>query len=419
MSSNISIKKLIIYSVFFSFQIMHPVNDIRGSKSSYLKGKKIVLALTGSIAAVETVKLAREIIRHGAEVIPVMSKFATKIIHPDSLWFATGNKPIVELSGDTEHVKYCGRVKNPADLLLICPCTANTISKIAHGIDDSSVTTFSTTAIGSKIPIIIVPAMHLSMYDHKIIQENIKKLEKIGINFVQPNIEKNKAKMPDIDEIVANVIAKTGSKKLSGKKLLVIGGPTAEYVDDTRIITNKSSGKTAIYLAKNAFYMGAEVNLWYGRANEKPPEYIKRKNFTTTKDLLKLVEENKLSKYDIIIVCAAISDYKPIKSEGKIPSGKENLALKLKPTQKILPIIRKKSPKSKIVAFKVEEKKEKLRIKSKNLLEKNNLDFVVGNTISGFESEKNHIIIFDKKGKSFSKKGKKENLANFILEIIT
>lgn len=396
---------------------MHPVNDIRGSKSSYLKNKKIVLAVTGSIAAVETVKLARELIRHGAEVIPVMSKSATKIIHPDSLWFATGKKPIIELSGDTEHVNYCGRVKEPADLLLICPCTANTISKIAHGIDDSSVTTFATTAIGSKIPIIIVPAMHLSMYDHKIVQENIKKLEKIGINFVQPNIEKNKAKMPGIDEIVSNVI-KTGSKKLTYKKILIIGGPTAEYIDDTRIITNKSSGKTAVELVKNAFYMGAEVDFWYGQGNEKPPGYISKKDFTTTNDLLKLVEENNLSKYDIIIVCAAISDYKPIKAKGKISSGKKDLVIKLKPTQKVLPLIRKKAPKSKIVAFKVEDKKDKVKTKSKKLLEKNNLDFVVGNTISGFQSDKNDIIIFDKKGKSFSKKGKKENLASFILETI-
>lgn len=398
---------------------MHPVNDIRGSKSSFLKDKKIVLAVTGSIAAVETIKLSRELIRHGAEVIPIMTKAATKIIHPDSLWFSTGKKPIVELSGDTEHVNYCGRVKNPADLLLICPCTANTISKIAHGIDDTSVTTFATTAIGSKIPVIIVPAMHLSMYDHKIVQENIKKLEKIGINFIQPDIETNKAKMPNIEEIVANSIAKTGSKKLLGKKILIIGGPTAESVDDTRIITNKSSGKTAIQLAKNAFYMHAEVDLWYGRASEKVPEYINETDFITTDDIKKLVKENNLSRYEIIIVCAAISDYKPIKTKGKIPSGKNDIVLNLKPTQKILPLIRKKAPKSKLIGFKVEDGEEKIKTQSKNLLEKYNLDFVIGNTISGFESDTNEIIIFEKNGKSFSKKEKKENLASFILETIS
>ena len=397
---------------------MHPVNDIKGSKSSLLKGKKIILAVTGSIAAVETIRLSRELIRHGAEVIPVMTKSATKIIHPDSLWFATGNKPIFELSGDTEHVNYCGLVKDPADLLLICPCTANTISKIAHGIYDTTVTTFATTAIGSKIPIVIVPAMHLSMYDHKIIQENIKKLEKTGINFVQPNIEKNKVKLPNIEEIVANVISKSGTKKLSGKKILIIGGPTAEPVDDTRIITNKSSGKTAIQLVKNAFYMNAKVDLWYGKAIQKPPEYIDKTDFTTIADIKTLVNKNNLSKYDIIIICAAISDYKPVKYKGKIPSGQKNLVLRFEPTPKILPLIRKKAPKAKIIGFKVEDNKDKVKTQSKVLLEKHNLDFVVGNTISGFESDTNEIIIFDKKGKSLSKKGKKENLAMFILETV-
>ena len=102
---------------------MHPADEIRGSKSKRLSRKRIVFAVTGSIAAVETIKLSRELIRHGAEIFPVMTPFATKIIHPDSLWFATGNKPIIELSGKTEHVTFCGRVKNPADLLLISPCT--------------------------------------------------------------------------------------------------------------------------------------------------------------------------------------------------------------------------------------------------------------------------------------------------------
>jgi len=147
---------------------MHPADEIRGVKSKRLFKKKIVLGITGSIAAVESVKLSRELIRHGAEVFPVMTQSATKIIHPDSLEFSSGNKPIIELTGKTEHVSFCGRVKEPADLFIISPCTANTISKIAHGIDDTAVTTFATTAIGSGIPILIVPAMHLSMVSNSL-----------------------------------------------------------------------------------------------------------------------------------------------------------------------------------------------------------------------------------------------------------
>ncbi len=395
---------------------MHPVNDIKETKSIFLKNKTIILAVTGSIAAVETVKLARELIRHGAEIIPVMTKSATKIIHPDALWFATGNKPIVELTGATEHVSYLGRVKKPADLLLISPATANTISKIAHGIDDTTVTTFATTAIGSKIPIIIVPAMHLSMYDHKIIQKNIEKLKDIKIKLVEPNIEKNKAKLPSIEKIVSNVIKTIGKNDYKNKKILVIGGPTAEYIDDIRIITNISSGKTAINLSKIAFFRGADVELWYGRGIKNVPEYIKKTDFFSIKDTKNLIKKENLKDFDYIFVCAAISDYKPIKKKGKIPSEKKKLTIELKPTEKIINKIRKYAPKSKIIGFKVEDEIKNLKEKSIKLLKENKLDFVIANTISGFKSDENKIWIIDKKEKIFSKKGKKENLASFILD---
>ena len=187
---------------------MHPAKEIRGIKSNKLANKKIVLGVTGSIASVESIKLARELIRNGAFVYPVMSKASTKIIHPDSLEFATSEKPITQLTGETEHVKFCGLTKDKVDLLLISPCTANTISKIAHGIDDTTVTTFATTSLGSNVPIIIVPAMHLSMYNNKAVQDNINTCKKIGITFIQPVIKKNKAKMPGIEDITQHTIRK-------------------------------------------------------------------------------------------------------------------------------------------------------------------------------------------------------------------
>ena len=398
---------------------MHPADEIRSTKSNLLSKKQIILGITGSIAAVETIKLSRELIRHGAEVIPVMTPNATKIIHPDAIWFATGKKPIIELTGETEHISYCGRVKKPADILLICPCTANTISKIAHGIDDTSVTTFATTALGSKIPIIVVPAMHLSMYDHKIIQENIKKCKKNGIKFIEPKIEKNKAKLPEIEEITANIIREINKEKLTDKKILIIGGPTSEPIDDVRIITNRSSGKTAISLAKNAFYQGAQTELWYGKtASEKPPSFIKTTFFETTNDLLKMINKSNLKKYDIIILCAAISDYIPEKQRGKISSGKDKLILELKPSQKIIKTIREKTSKTKIIAFKLETKKENLREKSTKLLKQNNIDYVIGNTTKNLGKNENEIWIFSKNGKTIHRKDKKENLAEYILDIV-
>jgi phosphopantothenoylcysteine decarboxylase/phosphopantothenate--cysteine ligase len=397
---------------------MHPADEIRGSKSNKLSKKRIVLGVTGSIAAVETIKLSRELIRHGAEVFPVMSPSATKIIHPDSIWFATGNKPIIELTGATEHVSFCGRVKNPANLLLISPCTANTISKIAHGIDDTSVTTFASTAIGSSVPILIVPAMHISMFDHKIVQRNIDICKKVGINFVEPKIEKNKAKMANLDEIVAYVIRETGKQDLADKKILIIGGPTAESVDDIRIITNQSSGKTAVWLAKNAFYRGADVELWYGTGRESSPNYIKTVGFESINNIIELIKKNDMKKFDVIIICAALSDYIPKKQNGKISSGKEKLEIEMSPAPKIISKLRQKTPKSKIIGFKVEDKKDKLIDKALNLLKKNKIDFVVANTISGFTSEENEIWIIDKNGKSVHKKGNKEKLTDYILDSV-
>ncbi len=397
---------------------MHPADEIRGVKSNRLSNKKIILGVTGSIACVECVRLARELIRHGTSVVPVMSPAATKIVNPDALWFATGNIPVVELSGKTEHVFFCGKVKDPVDLLLISPCTSNTISKIAHGIDDTPVTTFATTAIGSNIPVMIVPGMHISMYDHKIIQDNIIKCRKLGIGFVEPSFVGNKAKMADIDEIVAKVIKKIGRQDLSGKKVLVIGGSTTEKIDDVRVISNISSGKTAVWLAKNAFYRNADVELWYGQSQESVPDFIKTTRFTCVNDLLKLLKNTNMKKFDIIFVCAAIADYIPKKQKGKIPSEKNKLVLELQKAPKIISKLREYSPKAKLVGFKMEKNTDRLTEKTFDLLKKNHLDFVIGNTTKNLNSEKSEIWIIDKKGNSVHKKGKKEQLTDTIIDTV-
>jgi len=397
---------------------MHPADEIRGVKSKRLAKKRIVLGITGSIAAVESVKLSRELIRHGAEVFPVMTHSATKIIHPDSLEFATGNKPIIELTGKTEHVSFCGRVKEPADLFIISPCTANTISKIAHGIDDTAVTTFATTAIGSGIPILIVPAMHLSMYDHKIVQKNILKCKKIGIEFIEPSIQGSKAKLADIGEIVANAILETGKRDMEDKRVLIIGGSSAEAIDDVRIISNHSSGKTAISLAKSAFNKAADVELWYGRGRETAPDYIKTVNFESVGNLVELLKTRDINNFDVILICAALSDYIPKKIEGKISSDKKKLVLEMFPAPKIIAMLREKAPASKLVGFKLEENNNELQEKAYSLLKKNNLDFVIANTISGLNDDKNEVWVIDKKGGIIHKTGKKEHLADWILDVV-
>ena len=398
---------------------MHPADEIRGVKSKRLAKKTIVLGITGSIAAVESVKLSRELIRHGAEVFPVMTHSATKIIHPDSLEFATSNKPVIELTGKTEHVSFCGRVKEPADLFIISPCTANTISKIAHGIDDTAVTTFATTAIGSGIPMLIVPAMHISMYDHKIVQKNVLKCKEAGIGFVEPFIQGNKAKIADIGEIVAYVIREIGKRDVADKRFLIIGGSSAEAIDDVRIISNRSSGKTAVSLAKSVFYRGADVELWYGCSKEPVPSYIKTVNFTSVGDVVELLNSRDIKNFGFIIICAALSDYIPKKIDGKISSNEKKLILEMLPAPKIIAMLRGKVTTSKLIGFKLEENSNRLQDKSYNILKKNNLDFVIANTISGLNGDKNDVLIIDRKGNTFHKIDKKEHLADWILDVVT
>lgn len=393
---------------------MHPVSELRGTKSHKLEGKRIVLGLTGSIAAVECVKLARELIRHGAEVYPVMTEAAQKIIHPNSLEFATGNPPITEIDGSVQHVAFCGDVPDKADMLLIAPSTANTISKIAFGIDDTTVTTFATTAIGSKIPVVIVPAMHGSMYNHPIVLENIEKLRTIGVKVIEPRLEEKKAKMPEIDEIVENVIRILGSDDFTGKKVLVISGSTSEEIDDIRVITNKSSGTTGVELALNAFERGAEVDLWMGRCSVHVPNFISTKRFSSTNDLLDMIAE--INK-DVIILPAAISDYSPEKKKGKIPSGKENLNINLKPNPKIIKKIKENSQ-GILVGFKAEFQvpKEELLNRARKRMDDLKLDIMVANDISETTKEENHVYILGKDGKNEEFSGKKSEMAQKILD---
>jgi len=397
---------------------MHPAEELRGKKSNKLLRKRIVLGVTGSIAAVESVKLARELIRHSAEVYPVMTPSSTRILHPDALEFATGHKPVLELTGKTEHVAWCGLVQNPVDLLLISPCTANTISKIARGIDDTPVTTCATTAIGSGIPVLLVPAMHLSMYDHKILQKNIAELKDHGVMILDPSIQGTKAKLPEIDEIVATVIRIVGKRDLLDRKVLIIGGATAEPVDDIRVLTNRSSGKTAIALAVNAFERGADATLWYGNATEPVPPYIPVTRFETVADISHLIQNIKTQKFDGIVVCAAIANYIPKKQKGKIRSGKDTLFIMFTQAPIILNALRAQAPSARIIAFKTEEKKSTVKRRTMELLKKYQLDGAVGNTLAGFGSSENEIFLLTKKGKSAWKKGKKEDLASAILDML-
>ncbi len=386
----------------------HPSKDIQESEGTILRGKTICMCLTGSVAIISAPIIARELMRFGAEVIAVMTKAATELISPTMMHWATGNNVITKLTGAVEHVYLAGerpRGLGKADLILVCPATANTISKIANGIDDTAVTTIVTTAFGSGTPIIVVPAMHESMFNHPILKENIIKLRKYGVEILGPRISEGKAKIAKIDDIIDRVIDLLVSKKdLHGMKILVTAGPTREYIDEIRFVSNESSGRMGIEIAKEASARGGEVLLINGKSSYPTPDYLNVVNVISTSDFINTVK-NELSKkdYDMFICAAAISDYSPKEClQGKISSDEvKELQVNMHLTPKIIDEARKVNNKVFIVAFKAETNVSKTELIDRAFarLKKSDIDLIVANDVGGelgFESSENEVYIIDK-----------------------
>ncbi len=385
----------------------HTSKSIIGTKGNALKGRKIVLGVTGSVAAVKSSEIARELMRQGSDVTVVMTHMAQKIIHPYTLEWSTGNPVITELTGQIEHVKLGGEHSDRADLILIAPSTANTISKAATGIDDTPVTTLLTTAIGAGIPIIIAPAMHASMYKHPIINENIKKLQSIGIDVLMPRIEEEKAKIPGTIEIVDAVIRRlTRGQDLKGVKILISAGPTREYLDSIRFISNPSSGKMGMAIAEVALKRGAEVTVVYGPGTATVPAGTNVVNVVTTEEMLDVVVSNiKSMQPDIVILAAAAADYKPTeKPDIKVPSKQKQWNIELRPLPKIIEQVKKVKPDVFLVGFKAEYNitNEDLISRATKRMKEAVMDVVVANDVArdkvGFNTDTNEVFIIDKQG---------------------
>ncbi len=378
-------------------------------KSSLLKDKKIVLGVTGSISAVESVKLIHELRRHGAEVYPVVTESSKKIIHPASLEYASENKVVEELTGAIEHV----RLVEDSDLFLVAPSTANTLSKMAHGIDDSPVTSVFSNALG-KIPIIMVPAMHLNMYTNPIIVKNIEALKSFGVTFVEPEVEESKAKIADYQTIVAEVI-RALHDELRDRKICIIGGSSYENIDDVRIITNNSTGETAVDIAMMAYYLGADVKLFLGNVRVEIPRFLKFENFTNLASLVSKIDE--IRKSDIVIVPAALSDFTVVKKKGKI-STEKSFSATLKPTPKFLKLLRAKY-KGKIVGFKAEYgvSRDELISRARKRMAEYSLDMVVANDLKNVKPGLTKVVVI-KGSEKTDLEGEKTEVAKRILELL-
>lgn len=387
----------------------HPSLDILESLSSDLKGKKILWGVCGSVALLKSVELSRLLLRHGAQVIPVMSEAACQLINPQLIHWATGVDPIITLTGAVEHVHFAGNTSTKADLFLIAPATANTICKIACGIDDTPVTTCATTALGEGIPLLIVPSMHQPMYQHPAVKEKIQQLKDWGVRLLSPRIEEGKAKIPSEETILQEIkkILNPQSLFLKGEKILITAGRTVEYLDDVRTISNNSSGKMGVALAQEALNAGGEVTLIAGKLSVPPPQGVKLIQCEGADEMACLVEkEVRSTYYHRIIAAAAVGDWKNEKPfTGKISThSHDKLTITLVPTKKILDQLRQWSPKSQIVAFRAlpQSNEELLKADGLKRLQKASADFIAINDVSaphcGFESDSNRLLILDSQG---------------------
>ncbi|HEY6238846.1 MAG TPA: bifunctional phosphopantothenoylcysteine decarboxylase/phosphopantothenate--cysteine ligase CoaBC, partial [Thermoplasmata archaeon] len=326
---------------------MHPSRVIRGRRSQLLHGRRVVVGISGSIAAVEIVRVIRELIRHGAEVRAVMSAEAARLVTPESIAFATGAPPVLQLSGDVEHVALLGPGEGRADLLLLAPATANTISKIAHGIDDTPVTSFASIALGGGVPILLAPAMHAHMGLNPAIRENLDRLRAWGVELVPSLSGEGEEKLAAPEEIAAAVLHRLGRPPWLGRRVIVIGGAARESIDAVRSVTNESSGETAVQLATQAYFRGAETELWASTLEVPIPPFLEVHRWRSVSDLRSLARRRDaaLGRSDAVMVPAALADFTLPRREGKISSRQhETLTLTLSRAPKVLPDLRRRAP---------------------------------------------------------------------------
>ena len=397
----------------------HPSMDIVASDGIELSGKKIVLCVAGSVAVYKSIELARLLMRHGANVTCVLSNAATKLVKPDYFKWATGNKVITKLTGELEHIKVADYKRS--DMIIVYPATANTLGKLANGIDDTPISTILTVGFGSKIPILMALAMHQSMYENAAVVKNINFL-KNKINFISPQIIEGKAKAAEPENILEFVLEKFGfSSKLHNKKILMTVGPTIEYIDPIRVITNNSTGKMGMCLASELVSAGAKVTVVYGPGKETPPRNLKVIHVNTMKEMFESIKKHMKKKFDIVILAAATSDYVPEKiNKFKIKSTHKKLIIRLNKAPKIIDHIKKIQKDVFLVGFKAEANisKQALIRESRKKIRESGSDIIIANDVGSLKYQKNsnynEVLIVDSKKVTQSGWKKKSQIAKII-----
>lgn len=393
-----------------------------------LKGKKIVLGITGSIAAYKSCLIIRQLVRQGAEIQVVITPSGKEFITPITLSALT-QKPVISDFFSQRDGTWHSHVDLGlwADAMLIAPCTAATLGKMCHGIADNMLVT---TYLSMKAPVFIAPAMDLDMYKHTSTQENIDTLKRrgnhiieAGSGFLASGLE-GKGRMEEPEAIVACLDQyfdndAVATQDLKGKNVLITAGPTYEKIDPVRFIGNYSSGKMGFALAEECFKRGANVTLVAGPVHIACSEGINRIDVESCEQMYNACQQA-FPAADAAILCAAVADFKPlIFSDTKIKREKDNLHIDLQPTHDIAATLgQQKTSRQRIVAFALETNDEETNASAK--LVKKNADFIVLNSTRNagttFQSDDNQITIISKGGKKEYEKKRKHLVARDIID---
>jgi len=394
-----------------------------------LKGKKIVLGITGSIAAYKSCLIIRELIKAGAEVQVVITPAGKEFITPITLSALT-QKPVISDFFSQRDGTWHSHVALGlwADAMLIAPCTASTLGKMANGIADNMLIT---TYLSMKAPVFIAPAMDLDMYQHPTTQQNMERLKSFGNHIIEPasgflasGLEgKGRMEEPErIVEFVNNVLSRMEKERceMSGKRILITAGPTYEKIDPVRFIGNYSSGKMGFALAEECADRGAEVTLIAGPVALKTTHpNIRRIDVESCEDMYQAATQV-FPQQDAAILCAAVADFRPEHAtDQKIKRGKDDLVIRLKPTYDIAAELgHMKSERQVLVGFALETNNEEANAQRK--LEKKNLDFIVLNSLQNkgtcFQSDENQISIISRDGQQDYERKPKQDVASDIVD---
>ena len=394
-----------------------------------LKGKTVVLAVSGSIAAYKIASLASALGKLHADVQVLMTQNATNFINPITFETLTGNKCLVDtfdrnFQYSVEHVALAKR----ADVVLVAPASANVIGKIANGIADDMLTT---TVMACKCKKIISPAMNTQMFENPIVQDNLKKLEHYGYEVIQPAVgllackDVGAGKMPEPETLLEYILREVAYEKdLKGKNILVTAGPTQEPIDPVRYLTNHSSGKMGYAIAKVCSMRGADVTLVSGKTAIKSPLFVDVVPVTTARDMYEAVT-SRFDQQDIVIKAAAVADYRPKTiSDQKVKKADGELSIEMERTDDILKYLGEHKREDQFLCgFSMET--EHMLENSRKKLEKKNLDMIVANNVkvegAGFAGDTNIVTLITKDDETqlplLSKEETAVEIMNKILEI--